>query len=236
MPLLGITDTLRLSFDYYTRWIQRVAPEWEIVKLSPLQDNAGSIERCHALLLTGGGDIHPRYYGREDAIGVMEGINEERDRFEFGVIAEAAKREIPVLGICRGMQVFNVFSGGTMIPDVQLAGYLDHGKGKGTEDRVHDVGIEEGSILAEVVPACRGTINTNHHQAVDKLGRGLKITARSEDGVVEALEGEGNAPFLLLVQWHPERMMDFENPLSKGILRKFINAVELFTQSQYIAK
>ncbi len=236
MPVLGITDTLRPSFDYYPRWVQRLAPGWKTVRLSPLQNNAESLGRCHALVLTGGGDIHPKHYGREDAIGVMEGIDEERDTFEFDVIARALKSEIPILGVCRGMQVFNVFSGGTMIPDVQSAGYEDHGKGNGTEDRVHAVQIEERSILADVLPARRGTINTNHHQAVDRIGRGLKIVARSDDGVVEALEGGPDSPFLLLVQWHPERMADFKNPLSEGILRRFINAVELFAQSQYLAK
>ncbi len=192
--------------------------------------------RCDALLLTGGGDIHPKHYGREDAIGVMEGINEERDTFEFDVMARAMERGIPILGICRGMQVLNVFRGGAMIPDVQSAGFADHGKGKGTEDRIHEVHIEEGSILAGIVPGRRGMINTNHHQAVDNIGTGLNVTARSTDGIVEALEGEQYPSFLLLVQWHPERMKDFENPLSQGILMKFINAVECFTQMQYTSK
>lgn len=236
MPVLGITDTLRPSFDYYPAWVQRLVPDWEIIKLSPILNNVESIGRCDALLLTGGGDIHPKHYGREDAIGVMEGINEERDMFEFDVMARAMERGIPMLGICRGMQAVNVFRGGTMIPDVQSAGYADHGKGKGTEDRIHEVHIEERSALAGLVPDCRGSINTNHHQAVDDIGAGLKVTARSADGIVEALEGEQYPTLLLLVQWHPERMQDFENPLSQGILMKFIHAVECFTKMQYTSK
>jgi putative glutamine amidotransferase len=209
----------------YTDWVQAAAPDLELVKLSYVLDNVSAIERCDGLLITGGGDVHPRCYGRDDATGVTEGVDPERDAFEFETIRRATNLRIPVLGICRGMQVFNVAAGGSLIPDVQLAGFENHGKGE-NEDRVHPVMVEKGTLLRAIVRDGQGVVNTNHHQAVDRPGDGLKVAARSSDGVVEAMEWEdGTKPFLLLVQWHPERMADVTSRFSEGVLKKFVGEV-----------
>ena len=225
MPVIGITDNLRPSYDHYPCWVRRLAPSCEIVKLSPQLRNQNAIERCDALLLTGGGDVHPKHYRCQDTTGLTEGVNEERDEFEFRLIDRALGRELPVLGICRGMQILNVALGGSLILDVQQAGYSDHGRGK--DDCTHDAELVAGTILSGLVRGGKGSVNTRHHQAVDRIGRGLTVAARAGDGIIEALEAEKNkqAPFLLLVQWHPERMPDFENPLCGGILQSFMDAV-----------
>ncbi len=229
MAVIGITDTLRPSHEYYPRWVRAFAPDTEVIRLSPVEHNADALSRCDGLLLSGGGDIHPGRYGCS-VDPLSDGINEERDAFEYEVIAQALKDEMPILGICRGMQIFSVFLGGSMIPDVQRAGYADHGKGKGSEDRVHTVLIEPQTMLQTLVPSGRGSVNTNHHQAVDRVGEGLAVTARAEDGIIEALEWKHRqSTFLLLVQWHPERMQDAHNPLCNGVLAEFMDAVSMST-------
>jgi putative glutamine amidotransferase len=222
--VVGITDSMRPDHAHYERWIQRAAPDSEVVKLSCVLGNARELERCDGLLLTGGGDVHPRSYGREDALPAVKGVNVQRDEFEFGIINAATQLHLPVLGICRGMQVFNVATGGTMIPDVLAAGFRDHRKSDAGADRSHSVRVDRGSLLHALVKTDHGEVNSSHHQAVERPGKRLRAVAWSEDGIVEALEREGGSedPFLLLVQWHPERMNNVESPFSRLILERFV--------------
>jgi len=226
LMVLGITDNLEPSFENYVRWIQRVAPAVRIVKLSYSTGNIAELPPCDGIILTGGGDIHPKFYGREDALNFMEDVNETRDEFEFAVVRKALQNEIPILGVCRGMQVFNVATGGSMIPDVQQAGYNDHSKGPGGH-RTHNVMVEQGTILHSLIGADSVEVNTSHHQAVDRIGRELRVSARSKDQLIEGMEWENpdEQPFVLLVQWHPERMPDTESPAAVGILKKFVQQI-----------
>ena len=108
-----------------------------------------------------------------------------------------------------------------MIPDVRMSGYQPHARQTGDlVDPRHKIYVENGTEFLEIVGVAEGEVNTSHHQAVDKLGRDLKRTAYSPDGLVEGLEWErsGKKSFLQLVQWHPERMPEFESPFSKGLL------------------
>jgi len=222
--VLGITDTLKPSLLYYMDWIRRVVEDVEIVSLSCMQQNLRDVDRCNGLVLTGGGDIHPKFYGKEDAMQLVHDVNESRDEFEFAVIKQALNNRLPILGICRGMQVFNVARGGSLVLDVERAGYLNHRKDQDTGvDRRHAVKVTDNSQLYSIASAVEGEVNTNHHQAVDKIAQDLRPTAWSPDGLVEAMEWKsvGERPFLQLVQWHPERMDDFENPLSKGLIERY---------------
>ncbi len=226
---IGITDTLNKKFDFYVAWLRKVARDAEIIKLSPEEKNTRDLKKCDGLILTGGHDIHPRFYGREDYMKLLEkeDVNEKRDEFEFKIIQEALKANMPILGICRGMQVFNVAMGGSMIPDVKSEGYHEHAKTKDGKDRRHKITIEKETTLHWIVETTKGEVNSAHHQAVDAIGSGLKVTARSPDGIVEGLEwaDSESKPFLQLVQWHPERMSDFQNPCSKNLLEHFVLAV-----------
>ena len=223
--VLGVTDSMKPDFENYVRWIRRSAPDAEVLTLKP--GNAAEVARCDGIVLTGGGDIHPRHYGREDAMELMKDVNPARDEFEFALVHEALRREVPVLGVCRGMQLFNVALGGSMIPDVQKAGYKDHSKGPSGQ-RTHEVLIEPDTLLRSIVSADRAGVTTSHHQAVERIGRGLRVSARSEDGLIESMEWESpnQRPFVLLVQWHPERMSDTESPAAKGIFDEFIKEIE----------
>jgi gamma-glutamyl-gamma-aminobutyrate hydrolase PuuD len=163
------------------------------------------VDALDALVLIGGGDIDAARYGeRPDPRN--GGTNPGRDGLEVGLVAEALQRDLPVMAVCRGLQVLNVALGGTLIQ--QLADHLGttaHQPRPGAFGSVR-VGTEVGSTVRRLlgdrleVPCC-------HHQAVDRVGRGLVVTARSEDGVVEALELPGRR-FVVGVQWHPEEARD----------------------------
>ncbi len=221
------------SFDNYLRWIHRVDPQIELVKLSSLLKNEEKVRSLDGLILTGGGDVHPSLYGKPEAIEHVEEVNEQRDAFELKVIEEALDAEIPILGICRGMQIMNVFLGGSLIVDLPMAGYRSHVIRDGVDFR-HPLELLPDSLLESIAGPGPHKVNSVHHQAVDEPGKGLKVVARSDDGVIEALEWvlKDRMPFLLLVQWHPERMADFDNPCSGRIAEHFLKEVRVSTSHQ----
>jgi putative glutamine amidotransferase len=136
------------------------------------------------------------------------------------------QNQLPVLGICRGLQITNVFFGGTLIPDIPSAGKPDHSKIKGV-DRYHAVNIEASSLLKKIAGEGEGEVNSAHHQGADRVGEGLRVNAVSADGIVEGLERQrtDGKSFLLLVQWHPERMTNQESPLVKNIKLSFLKSI-----------
>ena len=150
-------------------------------------------ERCNALLLPGGGDIHPRFYGQE--IGGAEDVDEARDAYELTLFRRFFDEGKPILGICRGAQLVNVALGGT------LHQHIDGHSQLGGVDRVHAVRSDDA--LLRRLYGGSFVVNSAHHQAVDRLGEGLRTIARAEDGTIEAVRHE-TLP-ILAVQWHPER-------------------------------
>ncbi len=162
------------------------------------------LDRLDALLLIGGADLDPSMYGaaRDPA---TEATYPDRDRFEIALLRGALERELPVLGICRGMQVLNVAMGGTLLQDlVAQDGSHPHRRVRGTFDgNDHTVGLEPGSLVARAVGEEAHLAHCHHHQAVLDLGSGLVVSGRSEDGVIEAIE-LANGGWGLGVQWHPE--------------------------------
>ena len=236
--VFGVTDTLKETMTFYIAWLQKIADNPEIIRLSSALQNLGDVNSCNGLVLTGGGDVHPKFYGRDDVMGVVNGVNEQRDQFEFAVLDRALKARVPILGICRGMQVCNVALGGTLVPDVQKAGAQDHGRPKDAQtDPVHPVSVVENTLLHSIVGTTTGEVNSQHHQALDRLASGLRAAARSPDGIVESAEWEsaGERPFLLLVQWHPERMADSDSPFSFGIGKRFVQEVKVSMNEQVVS-
>ncbi len=159
------------------------------------------LERLDGLVLIGGDDIPPRVYG-EQPHETVRPLTPERYEFERQFIDRWLASGKPVLGVCLGMQFANVVRGGTMIQDIpsEIGKTVDHRK-------YHRVRIDSGSSLARILGAEEASVLSSHHQAVDGLGRNLRAIARSEDGVVEALE-RTDGGFGLFVQWHPEAMTD----------------------------
>jgi len=182
------------------------------VVLPPLEHGAIAplVDRLAGLCLSGGPDLDPAAYeaAPDPHLGPVE---PDLDAFEFAVAKRADTLGIPVLGICRGCQAMNVARGGTLhqhLPDV-TDGSCDHRQRESGRQTTHSVRIEPGSGLAAIVGENELEVNSFHHQAVDRLGRGLRAVAWSPDGVIEAIEDDG-APLYLGVQWHAETLVHFE--------------------------
>ncbi|CAN5650739.1 gamma-glutamyl-gamma-aminobutyrate hydrolase family protein [soil metagenome] len=158
------------------------------------------------LVLTGGGDVAPEYFG-EQPHPRLGTVDKARDATEIALISAARRLRMPLLAVCRGIQVLNVESGGSLIQDIgaQRPAALEH-SGDGSRDQtVHPVHIEENSILGLATGATQLDVNSLHHQAIDRLGSGLRVTATAPDGIVEGVESTDDW-WVLAVQWHPEEM------------------------------
>jgi putative glutamine amidotransferase len=161
------------------------------------------LDHVGGLMLLGGGDLDPTTYSAERH-GKVYGVDEERDAVELALIRAALDRAIPILAICRGAQVLNVALGGTLVQHIpDLGGNVQHGVPGGGGTVMHDVKVEPDSLLAEITGSEVLATSSHHHQAVDRLGDGLTVTARADDGVIEAVEHDGPG-WLVAVQWHPE--------------------------------
>jgi len=165
-----------------------------------------------AVLLPGGGDIDPSFYGQEPSTGTIYDVDREQDAFDIAVARWAVADGVPLLAICRGTQVVNVACGGTLHQDI------------GSSHRARtQVTIEPGSRLAGLLGGRPFTVSCHHHQSVAKLGHGLVVAARAADGTVEALDLPGATGFFAAVQWHPEDTYD-EGPTQLALFRAFIES------------
>ncbi len=159
------------------------------------------------VLFCGGEDVDPSLYDEAKKYPTVK-VDRARDDFELALLDRTLDRRLPILGICRGAQLVNVKFGGALHQDLKSdgAGEVEHKQPGGRNDATHRVTLTEPqSLLAEAFQgSCR--VNSLHHQAIKRVGRGLKVTAYSEDGIVEAVEAADDYPFLMAVQWHPEEM------------------------------
>lgn len=194
------------------------------IEPSPISPgNARALEGLDGLLLSGGTDIDPARYG-----GTPQGSNEapdgERDRLETELLERALEADLPVLAICRGMQLFNVAHGGTLIQHLQNS-EAHRVRGSDPAAPVHEIEVQPGSRLAAILGPGPHGVNSRHHQAVDRIGAGLVVTARSTpDGVVEALE-RPDRRFAVAVQWHPEDQVE-RDPAQKRLFEAFAAALK----------
>lgn len=161
------------------------------------------LDHLGGLVLTGGADVDPSTYGSSFTAGIGP-TEPERDKWEAALLEGAIERGIPVLAICRGMQLLNAVFGGTLLADLPQGGPDDHARfDRSRHERAHLVNTEPGSLAAAVYgPTLQ--VNSLHHQAIDSVGGGLRVSGRSPDGTVEVLERPGSA--VMGVQWHPEAM------------------------------
>lgn len=180
------------------------------------------VGRLDGLLISGGDfDVDPKYYD-EKRLPKCGPSNLPRTQSEFFLLAAALKAKLPVLGVCGGAQLINVFYGGTLIQDIPsgVAGALKHSQKERHEKATHKAMIKRGSFLYKITGASTLLVNSTHHQSIKELGAGLSSSAGAEDGVVEAIEGRKG--FLLGVQWHPEFLIKNERHLA--IFKAFVKA------------
>jgi putative glutamine amidotransferase len=225
MKRIGVT-TSDTNFQNYPNWISGEGVE--VVLLSYEQKNTQDFDSCDGFVLTGGIDVQPAFY-QNDRVDYPNTtvFNESRDLFEMQVFEYARQQNKPVLAICRGLQLVNIALGGNLIQDLQENGFANHRKGP-DGDREHKIEVKPGSLLAQIAGVQQGFVNSAHHQGLDQIAEGLNVSAFSEDGVVEAIEyKDANKPFLLAVQWHPERMQIPSSNLafSQNIRSAFIDAM-----------
>jgi len=216
IKLHGVTDT-------YTSSVRRAGglP----LMIIPLNDNEidDVLDRLDGVMFTGGGDISPDTYGVE-AEESIRWVRKERDLFEFALARKAYERKIPVLGICRGLQIVNVALGGTLVQDLPShTNVHDHDiVGEGVYEAHLDLVVDEGCRLAGIIGSGTQNINSIHHQAVDQLGDGLFVVARAADGTIEAIEHEDPSWPLLAVQWHPEFLSVADHGPSNELFTAFV--------------
>ncbi|MCE2994325.1 MAG: gamma-glutamyl-gamma-aminobutyrate hydrolase family protein [Cyclobacteriaceae bacterium] len=224
--IIGVTDCSK--YDNYANWIS-AGENVETLRLSYKENSLEAIKKCHCILLTGGEDVHPRFYQKPEYLPLCypDDMDERRDEFELSILEFSQKNRMPVLGICRGLQITNVFFGGTLIPDIPTFGKFNHSKRAGN-DTYHAVSVDVNSVLYEQVNSTGGEINSAHHQSTEKVGTGLVANSFSSDGVIEGLErlNPAGQAYLSLVQWHPERMRDQSSVFTKSIKASFIKAVQ----------
>ena len=194
----------------------------------PPQLSAASLRQLgaelHGLLLTGGGDIDPALFGQAPHATLYD-VAPSRDTLETSALSLALERGVPVLAVCRGLQVLNVALGGTLHQDVatEPGTQIPHGQTEPRDQPTHKVKVAPGSRLAETLGADELEVNSMHHQALHRLGRGLTAVAWAPDQLVEGAEVADPARFVLGVQWHPEDLADSE-PKMKSLFDAFIEA------------
>ncbi|MBU1713196.1 MAG: gamma-glutamyl-gamma-aminobutyrate hydrolase family protein [Proteobacteria bacterium] len=193
----------------------------------PAAQDESSLKRIlsavQGLLLSGGPDIHPRHYGEEPVAGLGD-VDETLDRMELMAARLAFEKDIPVLGICRGIQVLNVALGGTLYQDIssQLPEGICHTPKTDKAVTTHTVRFAAGSRLRRIMGRSEIWVNGKHHQAVRNPAPGLKVTARARDGIIEAVEHPQNR-WIMGVQWHPEGTWR-EDSFSKKLFKAFVRA------------
>lgn len=223
---IAVTDTGREDKQkLYLDWLQSFEPAATLVVVSH-RSSGNDLSGFEGLVLTGGEDVDPKF-SKAEPITVVGATDARRDMFEFEMLGKALTEKIPVLCICRGLQVANVHLGGTLIADLLHDGYMKHDV-KDKEPIIrHAISVKEKSLMHEITGTIAGEINSYHHQAVKNVAESLMPSSFSHDGVVESLEWKekDGKPYFLAVQWHPERMKETENPFTTRIGASFFDAV-----------
>jgi putative glutamine amidotransferase len=224
-PVIGVTRCSRL--DDYVASVERSGARARVLEVS--ESPRTVLETIDGVLLTGGGDVDPAFYG-ENRHETVEDAEPGRDEFELDLARRAMEDDVPVLAICRGAQVLNVAAGGTLVQDIPTAvtTELTHSLTEPKNCVAHDITVDVDSRLhsalgAAVSAACACRVNSRHHQSVRKLGRNLKASAMAPDGVIEGIEAP-DAAFCLGVQWHPENF--WRTGEFRSLFEEFVKAAE----------
>lgn len=241
-PIIGISgDTKLISNEVFqghkfaymiNNYVESIERSCGVPYIIPIIQNEEIIKQqvknIDALILSGGSDVNPLLFGEEPSEKLGAIVN-ERDIYDTKLLKFAMKLDKPILGICRGIQVLNIVNGGTLYQDLSLhQGHsVKHFQSGSPSSATHTVDIIKNSVLYEILGE-KALVNSFHHQAVKKVAKGFKVTALSKDGVVEAIEKEGES-FVLGIQWHPEMMSREHNEMQKIFDVLVEKATEKFT-------
>jgi putative glutamine amidotransferase len=236
-PLIGIGSDILITPGErdrafaYTTYVDALRRAGAVpVVIPPQPENAATVLGViDGLVLAGGYDCDPAQYG-ERAHPTVEPMDVRRQENDLSLAKLARDRGIPTLGICLGVQVMNVAAGGTLIQDIDSQHETEIEHVSDPEDRArHDVLIEAGTRLSEILGARELNVNSSHHQAIRDLGRGLRVTAHAPDGIIEGLE-DPKHPFYVGVQWHPEDMSGEDS--AGRIFGAFVDAAKAFAEAR----
>lgn len=233
-PIIGISSSIIVDqggmFPGYKRsyvnkdYVDAVIENGGVPFIIPFNENEEVIKeqvKCiDGLIISGGHDVDPNNYGEEPSQRLGE-IFPERDEYEYRLLKYSKEKNIPILGICRGLQVINTYEGGSLYQDLSYIGgeILKHSQGHRPELKTHKIKIEENSILMDILKEKEVKVNSFHHQVIKEVAPDYKVVAKAEDGVIEAIEHK-SYPFLLGVQWHPEMLFKYHDDMNK-IFAKF---------------
>ncbi|MFL5543796.1 MAG: gamma-glutamyl-gamma-aminobutyrate hydrolase family protein [Gemmatimonadaceae bacterium] len=223
----GDTNRVRLTAAYVTALENAGLVPLIVPPLTSADAASAVLDSVAGLVLTGGEDVDPARYG-EQRHEKVRSVNAARDATEAALIQEARARGTPVLAICRGIQMLNVALGGTLVQDIPSQCNTDivHDEDGPRDSRSHEVSIEPGSLIAKAVGTEHLTVNSFHHQSVKRVADGMRVTARSPDGIIEGLESTEDDWWVMAVQWHPEEMNESTEPWDRGLFKAFARQLE----------
>lgn len=220
-------------YGNYSKWVKKAAPDAKIINMYELGvDSAlAALEYCDGLIISGGADVYPEWYGKLADTARCGSFDRYRDTLEIKLIKKAIENKLPLLGICRGEQIINVTLGGSLIIDIPT----DHDtlvkhRQEDWQNCYHRVDLVGKSLLSSLIRQQSGIVNSNHHQAIDRPADNLVITSKAEDEIPESVEWknkEGKG-FLVAVQWHPERLDTVHPEMSLPILKAFIEETKKY--------
>ena len=218
MPRMSTDPEPTVAQSKYIESLARAGAGMCWVELSAPEQAVQDALTCDGLLLPGGGDMDPKFYGQARIPACGE-PNLLRDAAEPLLLRAFLAADKPVLGICRGIQVMNAVLGGDLYQDIKPFEHLPHNDHWA---KVHTVTVRRGTLLSRILGQDTVLVNSQHHQAVDRVAPGFTLAALSEDGIVEAIE-KPDARFCLGVQWHPEWLSDAD-PAMQSLFDAFVNA------------
>ncbi|HEX8252389.1 MAG TPA: gamma-glutamyl-gamma-aminobutyrate hydrolase family protein [Thermoanaerobaculia bacterium] len=237
-PIIGIGSDVEhvegkrdRAFAYvtYTEALRRAGAVAVIIAPHP-EHAADVVEGLDGIILAGGPDCDPAVYDAERHPSVKVLMDERRQGNDLALAKAARERGIPTLGICLGLQMMNVAAGGSLVQDIdsEIETEIQHESAPENRAR-HDVLVEEGTQLAGILPAVEFNVNSSHHQAIARLGEGLRITAHAPDGVIEGVE-DPKHPFYVGVQWHPEDMPGEHS--ATALFGAFVDAARVYAETK----
>ncbi len=219
------------KYTLYEKWLKAAGSVGCVLDLWTMssEERSHAIATSDGIIFTGGPDINPEKYNQAERSGECI-ISDERDAIEFEAFEQARDFKMPILGICRGLQIFNVALEAQLIIDIprDILSDIEHRSIEGN-DSFHTIEVAPGSLIKKICRSASGLVNSAHHQAVAILSEQLSLAGSSSDGIIEAAEWSdpGGKGFLLGVQWHPERL-DYSSPFSLPIARHFLFEAESY--------